>query len=225
MGVKERIFEYIDKKGLNPSRFEKMAHLSNGYLKGVKENIGSGKIEDILQAFPDLNRVWLMTGEGEMLKSESEETTEEVIITGKLIPLYDAGAAAGETYAADMTPAKIAGMIDIGSILRDSEHAIRVYGNSMVPNYPAGCIIGTRPHIDSFIEPGRVYVIETRGGRYIKRLYYNDSKEAFQCISDNHMIFEDGPRKGKPCYPDFEVPIDEVLKLHKVVGVIKRNIL
>ena len=39
------------------------------------------------------------------------------------------------------------------------------------------------------------------------------------------MKYEDGPRKGEFYYLNFEIPIDEVVRLHRVVGVIKRNIL
>lgn len=150
---------------------------------------------------------------------------EETVLVGKLIPFYDAEAAAGMDYGVSMEPSRQAGMIEIGSVLRDSESAIRVYGNSMVPNYPAGCVIGLKLHRDSFIEPGQVYVVETRDNRYLKRLYYSDDHSCFHCLSDNHMKYEDGPRKGQLYYQDFEIPISEVIRLHRVVGVIKRNIL
>lgn len=164
-----------------------------------------------------------LPGEGEMLKTESHgELTPE---KGKLIPFYDVEAAAGNGYDVEMSPARQSGMIEIGTVLRDSQSAIRVYGNSMVPNYPAGCVIGLKLHTDSFIEPGRVYVVETLENRYLKRLYYTDDKASFHCLSDNQMKYEDGPRKGKLYYQDFEIPINDVIRLHRVVGVIKRNIL
>ena len=154
---------------------------------------------------------------------EKEHATE--VSVGRVIPFYDAEAAAGDHYEMDMAPARPLGMIEIGGLLKDSEAAIRIYGNSMTPNYPAGCVVGTRLHTDSFIEPGAVYVIETRENRYIKRLFYSDDKIAYQCISDNDMLYESGARKGKPYYPEFEIPRDEVIRLHRVTGVIKRNII
>ena len=183
------------------------------------------KIEDKI---PELNAAWLLTGEGEMLKPGKggmEQVDDANISHGKLIPFYEAEAAAGTEYGMSMEPARQTGMIEIGSVLRDSETALRVYGNSMVPNYPAGCVIGLKLHTDSFIEPGRVYVVETRDNRYLKRLYYSDDKTCYHCLSDNQMKYEDGPRKGKPYYQDFEIPIKEVIRLHRVVGVIKRNII
>ena len=74
--------------------------------------------------------------------------------------------------------------------------------------YPAGCVIVLKLHTDSFIEPGRVYVVETRDNRYLKRLYYTKDKKAFHCLSDNTMKYEDGPRKGEFYYLNFEILIN-----------------
>lgn len=171
-----------------------------------------------------INRAWVVTGEGEMLNTTV--VAVDKISTGKMIPFYDVEAAAGSEYGMNMqTVSKPVGMIEIGSILRDSESALRVYGNSMVPNYPAGCVVGLKEHIDSFIEPGTVFVIETADNRYIKRLYYNKDKSAFRCISDNTMKHDDGPMRGEFIYQEFEIPFSEVKRLFRVTGVIKRNIL
>lgn len=224
----ERFLQYLDFKGITENRATVECGLSQGLLhqaKSGKSDLGYKTIDKILDKYQDINKAWLLTGEGEMLKSEQPKKIDDIAGHGKLIPFYDAEAAAGNNYEMDMMPSRPVGMIEIGSVLRDSESAIRVYGNSMVPNYPAGCVIGLKLHTDSFIEPGRVYVVETRDNRYLKRLYYTKDKKSFHCLSDNTMKYEDGPRKGELYYQDFEIPIDEVVRLHRVVGVIKRNIL
>lgn len=204
--------------------------VKNTYLSDVingRVPLSDNLAEKFYEQF-QIDKSWLLTGEGEMLKNNSDKnntTSSEQILTGKLIPLYDADAAAGTEYGMSMEPARKTGLIEIGNVLKDSEQAIKVYGNSMTPNYPAGCVIGTKLHTDSFIEPGRVYIVETRDNRYLKRLYYNDDKTCFHCMSDNQMKYEDGPRQGKLYYQDFEIPFEEVIRLHQVVGVIKRNIL
>lgn len=147
------------------------------------------------------------------------------ISSGKVIPYYDAEVAAGRDYGMDMIQSAPIGYIEIGGMLKDSEFAMRVYGNSMIPNYPAGCVIGLRQYNERFIEPGTVYVIETAENRFLKRLYYNEDKTAFSCISDNHMKHESGPREGKYFYPEFEIPLEDVKRLFRVTGVIKRNIM
>jgi len=67
MCLKDRVSEYCKIKNIAISRFEKDSGLSNGYFNQVKKRPSLDKIESIERAFPDLNKEWLLTGEGEML--------------------------------------------------------------------------------------------------------------------------------------------------------------
>jgi phage repressor protein C with HTH and peptisase S24 domain len=144
----------------------------------------------------------------------------------KTIPFFDAPATAGMSET-DMSPIHApAGTIDVGDLLHDSQAAIRIYGNSMMPNYPPGCVVGLVRCDSLFIEPGEVYVIETKTRRILKRLFYPGDKsnsDKFICISDNTMKFEGGARDGQLAYPAFEIPKKEIKGLFVVAGVIKRN--
>lgn len=71
MTIKKRIEMFIEHQGIKRSVFERTCGFSNGYTRNLKENPSASKIEDILMAYPELNRVWLLSGEGEMLKSET----------------------------------------------------------------------------------------------------------------------------------------------------------
>lgn len=68
MDTKSRIYLFIEKQGISVAEFERRCSLSNGYIKNFKGSFGSAKLEGILNAFPLLNREWLLYGEGEMLK-------------------------------------------------------------------------------------------------------------------------------------------------------------
>jgi phage repressor protein C with HTH and peptisase S24 domain len=52
--------------------------------------------------------------------------------------------------------------IDIGDLLKDSEAAFTVYGNSMTPAYPPGCVVGVKLNTDRFIQPGETYLVLTK---------------------------------------------------------------
>lgn len=67
MDLNGRINEFVRFKGLSVAEFERICGLSNGYVRKVKDSLGKRGLSDILRNFPDLNRVWLLTGEGEML--------------------------------------------------------------------------------------------------------------------------------------------------------------
>lgn len=71
----DRILQIIDFKGINKNKFYKEAGLSNGFLDKVRKDIGSSKIEQILNAYPEINPDWFLTGEGNMLKKDVPGTS------------------------------------------------------------------------------------------------------------------------------------------------------
>ena len=71
MGVKSRLYEFIDHKGLSVASFERQCELSNGFCSKVKDNITSGPLLLIQKAFPELSIEWLKTGKGEMLSADN----------------------------------------------------------------------------------------------------------------------------------------------------------
>ena len=78
MGVVQRLNQFIEIKGISKYRFYQQTGLSNGALdKG--DNLGSDKCEKIYYAFPEINLVWLLTGQGEMLKSNETVANNQSI--------------------------------------------------------------------------------------------------------------------------------------------------
>ena len=69
--VKERLMQYIKFKKLSQKRFEEAVGLSNGYLNSLRKSPTATKLQSIIDAFPDLDEKWLLTGEGNMLKENS----------------------------------------------------------------------------------------------------------------------------------------------------------
>jgi hypothetical protein len=82
----DRLMQFIKYSGLSARQFDLSIGASNGYTLRMSKNrasIGSDVIENILKTYPDLNVVWLLTGEGPMLKSQQEE---EILDFDKLSP-------------------------------------------------------------------------------------------------------------------------------------------
>lgn len=71
--VKQRLVKYLRFKSIGQNKFEAMAGIGNGYISNLKRAPGTGHLTKILNAAPDLNERWLMTGQGEMLKTEKKE--------------------------------------------------------------------------------------------------------------------------------------------------------
>lgn len=75
--ILDRIKDFIDYKGIPISAFEKSIGMSNAsFGKQLKKGgaIGTDKLENILKAYPEISPLWLLTGKGEMLRSQ---TTDE----------------------------------------------------------------------------------------------------------------------------------------------------
>jgi hypothetical protein len=69
----ERIAIYIHFKKISPHAFEKKIELSNGYFaKQLRHlgSVGSDILIRIHQAYPDLDILWVLIGEGQMIKEE-----------------------------------------------------------------------------------------------------------------------------------------------------------
>ena len=87
--VKERLIDYIAYKKIKVGAFERMCNLSNGYLKNIRKSIGVEKLQNILNAFPDLNRDWLLYGEGTML--HLPQTVTQTNYSGNNNYIYGSG--------------------------------------------------------------------------------------------------------------------------------------
>lgn len=69
----DRLYEYFFKKGLKPTAVEKEIGISNGYLSSQKKrsaDMGEGILNKIIDYFQDINPIWLITGNGPMLKDD-----------------------------------------------------------------------------------------------------------------------------------------------------------
>ena len=70
----QRFAIYMSKKGLNDNQVTRDCNLSVGLIgqaRTGKSDLGSKTIDKILRVYQDLNKVWLLTGEGEMLNTSS----------------------------------------------------------------------------------------------------------------------------------------------------------
>jgi transcriptional regulator with XRE-family HTH domain len=68
----DRLKLFIKSKGLGQTKFEERVGFSRGYISKVKTSIGADKLSNIVEAFPDLNLDWLITGKGIMTNPSAQ---------------------------------------------------------------------------------------------------------------------------------------------------------
>lgn len=69
--VKERLESFLKLEKISKTEFGKRIGVSASYVTGIRKSLAQEKISSIAREWPDLNIEWLLTGEGEMLKSQS----------------------------------------------------------------------------------------------------------------------------------------------------------
>ncbi len=85
--VKERLKSFIDYKKISVRAFEAACGLSYGFVGNMRNSMQPDKIMKIVHCFPELNPGWVMTGEGDMLKSNYTQQVyggEKITQTGNI---------------------------------------------------------------------------------------------------------------------------------------------
>ena len=81
MGIKDRLLEFVAYTKLSKRKFQEKIGVSNSYIQNISEGIGADVLNRITIQFPELNNVWLLTGEGSMLKTGTESSSESETVT------------------------------------------------------------------------------------------------------------------------------------------------
>lgn len=107
----ERLKQFIDYKGISLNSFDKIIGSSNGYIgKQIKNNasIGSDVLEIIFSTFDDINPIWVLTGNGGMVKSYNTPTSTPDIAyknsSEKIIPQNPQGVNVSPTVSPTVCP-------------------------------------------------------------------------------------------------------------------------
>ena len=223
MTISERIRHFTENQGITIKSFENAARLSNGYVNGIRKGIGSEKLADILRAFPELNRDWLLFGEGEMLNAEGKGSSTAV---AAVVPknqkalnednaikwYYELDASAGDSLFDNNEMIAPFRYIQVPGFERCI--GLNLTGNSMLNTAQSGDIVVVHPREVQTIINGEIYLIVTRDSqRMVKRLVTSGYTEdaIITCISDN---------PDKTLYADMKIQASLVHKIFRVAGFV-----
>jgi len=160
--IKDRTLEFIKYKNISVKEFEIVCGLSNGYVTNMRKGFGADKLNNVLSAYPELNRDWLLYNEGEMINKSPTEPPPEKGDT-ILIPVRNPDSRGGFEFNEEVgTPTYTTGYLPFPtSIARQGDVVIPVYGDSMEPAYKSGSMVLIR-EVElwrEYLELGCTYVI------------------------------------------------------------------
>ena len=217
--INERLVEVLkhlkeNKLIYNEADFSQKTGISKSFLsdmKAARKEISERTVLNIADVFPDLNSGWLLTGEGEMLRTPTADTAANT--PQKALPLIPFEAIAGylstdnEGVRLEDCEQYVIPEFD----RRGAEFIIRVSGSSMYPKYSNGDLLGCKKVNDVlFFQWGKIYVLDTSQGALVKRVYPHDDDAFITLVSDNKKV-----------YPPFPIPKSDIRSLSIVVGVIR----
>ncbi len=220
--IKQKILLYIESKGITQYEFYKNTGITRGILS-QNNGISEENIARFLAYYKDVSIEWLLTGNGDMLKSDTILTCNDVTDAmplklenanmGKPIPLVHQFAVAGF------------GNIDFSIAEQDVKEyyvipkfkyskvdfMIEVHGSSMCPKYNSGDVIACSIlHESKFIQWNKCHVIATlEQGILVKRIKKADDPDHILAVSDNKD------------YDPFPIPLNEITGMALVVGVVR----
>lgn len=222
--VKERIITFIKDKNLSVKGFESACGLSNGYLRQLKNSPTVDKVEKIISAYPELNRDWLLRGEGNMLVDMGgfEEVPDEEVVNLNprpgdkftLIPLINIDSVGGMDSTNDLTWRDQFTIRHIPFIdAQKDDVAIFQSGDSMTPAIPSGSILQIRQVHDwqEYFGYGDTFVLWLKDNRRLTKQvlkYSLDPKNYVTCHSFN------------PEYADEELPKKFIRQVWKVISIL-----
>ena len=195
--------------------FAAICKLDPGVIYSItngKCRISKNVFKKITSAFPNVNRSWLTTGNGEMLLYDVDFQQENHPI--HLIPFYDDIGFINENKNTESSvPVKY---INTGDWFKNATAAIRHYGNSMV-EYQSGCILVLKEVQDrNLIIGGRDYVIETNEYRIAKQVQRGKNEEYITAYSTNKETYVD----GHWIYEPMDIAWNDIRKIFLVLGYV-----
>lgn len=209
----DRFLQYLNLKGITENKATIECGLSQGLLhqaKSGKSDLGAKTIEKILITYQDINKAWLLTGDGEMLNS-SNNLPVKGYTSG--VPYYNVDFLGGFDLIANDQTVTPEYLIDFKEYNKATCWC-NITGHSMEPEITSGDIIALREIKDkSFLPFGEIYaIITTNGMRTIKRIGPASSPENYSLI----------PTNKAPEYGIQEIPKDMIYKVYEVLGCMKK---
>lgn len=241
--MKQRIKEYLKYKGVKIIDFSATIGVSNAYISSIRRSIQPDKLTRIQECYPDLNIEWLVTGRGNMLNTPQQAMSvinngtnsgtmgnNVCVHTGTPCPSAD-DVQEMEVEELPIIPSNIVNEpkidvlkyittndTDTAPVVHQFPEAVAYYkikSKAMEDKICAGDTLAIIPYPkgEEFIIPGDPYVVDTNtNGLITRRLFMHP--EGYRAVSNN-------PDE----YPEFIIPFKHVIRVYRIVGLLRQNVI
>lgn len=222
--IKQRLVLYLKYKGIGQNKFERLAGLSNGYISNLKSSPSPEKLTMIFKVSDDLNRDWLLYGEGNMLKDEND-TAEIAGVASKvisdnavLVKFFDVNPSA-TFQELDESVSQGYDTLEVvpihGERIDDTYVVFEIHGDSMAPTLLSHARILCKEIPEQRWQYAEgVVVISYRDKVVVKRIAVND-------ILGNSMITL---KSDNPEYGSEDVQLSDIHCIYKAKRIISQDI-
>jgi len=192
------ISKYAFTKSLNVPP-QRIIDITTGKVK----RLSADTIDKIIEQYPQYNRQWLMTGEGEPTNQEKASWANSGT------PYYNVDFSCGYDVMENCQQITPDGYVLL-PFLKDADCLINASGRSMYPLISEGDIIAIKRvnNIDNILF-GEVYAIVTDDYRTIKRIRKSDKDGFFKLVPENKD------------YDEQDVAKESILAIFRILRAIK----
>ena len=211
--VKSRLLEFLKSKKITQMEFSKSLGVSPTYIGAMRKGVPPAKLKRIGELYPDLNRDWLMYGEGEMLKPDDDKASVRLSEEYETLLLpVDAYAGGLQSWSSGV---KGADCRKIVSPISGADFAIPIKGDSMEPKFHDGSTLLIKKINDkAFIPWGHTMVVDTENGVVVKNILPDESHKEGE---EPYLV----AKSINPAYPPFKIPMSSVFGLYRVLGAVE----
>ncbi len=212
----ERIKEFIESQNISIRAFEQKISASNGLIrKAIVNNtdIQSKWLENIVENYPHINTDWLLTGKGNMLRSQDRDLPI-MSYEPKGSPYYNVDFIGGFDLLFNTQTTRPDYYIDFTPYNKEGVIWCNLTGHSMEPELNNGDIIAMKEMktpVD-YLPVGEIYGFVTDEYRTIKRLAKSSREGYIKLV----------PVNPSPEYSPQEIPTSMVRKIFAVMGSIRK---
>lgn len=203
----ERLEQVIEWAGMSTHAFAMkigMKRSENLYrIMRNKENVSIKLAMLILETYPQINRNWLIYGEGEMVIEKEED-----FFVGDKIPFY---ASTIDVAIDEISKVKPSFNLHI-PMFKDADLAVNIADKAMEPLIPMGATIVMKKQASDIIIYGQIYYIETKDLSMVRIIRKSD-------VSSDEVILEVANNKH---YDNINIKREIITNLYLVCGVVTR---